>query len=176
MRNEVENALRLDPNLAEAHSQLGRVKLNYDWDWMGADASFKRALELEPGNASAFRNAGVLAATLGRFDEAAELTRRAIELDPLNPANYANLGSWYFSSGRLKESDAAYRKAMELNPEFPGAHFRIGLIYLEQSNPQAALAEMERETEPIWRGIGLALGNFATGKKKEADALLSRVH
>ena len=131
MRNEVENALRLDPNLAAAHSQLGRVKLNYDWDWMGADASFKKALELEPGNATTFRNAGVLAATLGRFDEAAELTRRAIELDPLNPANYSNLGSWYFSSGRLKESDAAYRKAMELNPEFPGAHFRIGLIYLD---------------------------------------------
>ncbi len=119
MRNEVEKALRLDPNLAEAHSLLGRVKLNYDWDWMAADASFKKALELEPGNASAFSNAGVHAGTLGRFDEAAELTRRAIELDPLNPGNYSNLASWHHYAGRLKEAEAAYRKALELNPEFP---------------------------------------------------------
>ena len=173
MRNEVENALRLDPNLAEAHSQLGRVKLNYDWDWAGADASFKKALELEPGNATAFRNAGVLAATLGRFDEAAELTRRAIELDPLNPGNYANLGTWHYFAGRMKEAESVYRKALELNPEFPAVHSRIGLIYLGQSNPQAALAEIETEKELLWRGQAVAIIAYAAGKKSEADTLLA---
>src|SRR5712692_3787903 len=50
-RREVERALTLDPNLAEAHAALGDITRAYAWDWTGADAAFKRALELEPGNA-----------------------------------------------------------------------------------------------------------------------------
>src|SRR4029079_8641830 len=56
-RKETGNALELDPNLAVAHSQMGRIKWSYDWDWAGADATCKRALELEPENAIVVHNA-----------------------------------------------------------------------------------------------------------------------
>ena len=56
-RKEAEKALELDPNLAEAHAQMGWIKMNYDWDWSGADAAYKRALELEPANADVVRGA-----------------------------------------------------------------------------------------------------------------------
>jgi len=49
-REAVERALALNPNLAEAHAQMGRVKQQVDFDWAGADASFRRAFALEPGN------------------------------------------------------------------------------------------------------------------------------
>ena len=82
-RKEAEKALELDPNLAEAHARMGWIKRAYDWDWTGADAAYRRALELEPSNADVVWGAAGLAATLGRFDKAFNLDRRAIELDPL---------------------------------------------------------------------------------------------
>jgi len=48
-REEVERALALNPNLAEAHTQIGRIKQQLDFDWAGGDASYQRAVELEPG-------------------------------------------------------------------------------------------------------------------------------
>src|SRR6266436_3204376 len=87
-REAVERALALNPNLAEAHTQMGRIKRQLDFDWAGGDASYQRAVELEPGNPEAVSAAASSAAALGRFDEALRLNRRAIDLDPLNA------GSW----------------------------------------------------------------------------------
>jgi serine/threonine-protein kinase len=75
-REAAERALQLEPDLAEAHHALGLVRKQYDWDWKGADASFRRALELAPGNAQVMRSAGRLAGNLGRQEEAIELLRR----------------------------------------------------------------------------------------------------
>jgi TolB-like protein/Flp pilus assembly protein TadD len=172
-RKEAEKALELDPKLAEAHTNMGWIKMIYDWDWTGADAAFKRALELEPGNADAVRGAAALAGTLGRFDEAIQLDRRAIELDPLRVSTYNNLAVHSYYAGRWDEAEIAFRKALELNPQYPRAHERLGCIYLAQSKPEEALAEMQKEHEPAWRGQGLALAYHAAGKKKEADAALA---
>jgi tetratricopeptide (TPR) repeat protein len=169
---EVDKALSLDPNLAEAHAELGQVRSTYDWDWAGADAAYKRALELDPGNAEVVRQAARLAATLGRFEEATVLNRRAVGLDPLSAPAHQSLGFSAMYAGHLEEAEAACRKALELNPEYPGAHMWIGRVRLLRQDPAAALAEMEREREPLWRRFGLALAHHALGHRKEADAAL----
>jgi TolB-like protein len=68
-REAVEQALSLNPNLAAAHVQTGRIKQQIDFDWTGADASFQRAVTLEPGNPEAIRSAAFSAYMLGRFDQ-----------------------------------------------------------------------------------------------------------
>jgi serine/threonine protein kinase len=171
-RQEAEKALQLDPNLATAHSRMGLIQTNYDWDWSAADASFKRALELEPGNLSAIVNYSNLASTLGRFDEAMRLTRRAIELDPVRAVFYSNLGIYAFYAGQLDESEAAYKKSIEWNPKYSLVHFNLGLVYLEKGKPDSALLEMKMETEPSWQRHGFALVYHALGKKKEANNAL----
>jgi serine/threonine protein kinase/tetratricopeptide (TPR) repeat protein len=173
-RNEIEKALQLDPDLAEAHTLLGLIKLSFDWDWAGARASFQHALELEPGNTKVIRGNANLAAVFGQFDKAIELCQKAVELDPLSMSSYSNLGLSNYYAGNLKEAESAWRKVIKLNPEFPTTHYRLGLIYLAQSNPQAALTEMERETEPLWQGLGFALAYHTAGKKKEADTALAK--
>src|SRR5258706_2185745 len=80
-RQAVERALTLNPNLAEAHVQMGRIKQQVDFDWAGADASFQRAIALDPGNPEVVRTAAGSATMLGRFDEALRLGRPADELD-----------------------------------------------------------------------------------------------
>src|SRR6266436_6663865 len=69
-RQAVERSLALNPNLAAAHAQMGRIKRQVDFDWAGADASFQRAIVLEPGDPDIVRSAASSAAMLGRFDEA----------------------------------------------------------------------------------------------------------
>ena len=152
---------------------MGWIKKIYDWDWAGADASYQRALALEPGNAAVVRGAAALAGTLGRSEEAMALDHRALELDPLSMATHNNLGLHAYYAGRLEEAVAAFKKALELNLEYPSSHYDLGKVYLAQAHPQEALAEMEREPEPLWRLLGLALAYHALGRKKEADAALA---
>lgn len=175
-RKEVQKALEIDPNLAEAYVQMARIKTFFDWDWTGADAALKKALELDPANADVFRGAGTLASTLGRFDEAITLTRRAIELDPLRTAAYNNLGIYTYNAGHYDDAIAAASKVLELNPQWPaGGHYRIGRVYLAQSKNREALAEMQKEPDKAWRLDGLALTYYANGMKKEADTTLAQV-
>jgi len=174
-REAAERAMALDANLAEAHAAMGRIKTEYDWDWAGADASFQRALALEPGNATILWGAARLDAALGRFEEALALDRRAVELDPLNMSSHWNHGLHAYYAGRLEEAVSAFKKVLELNSERPTAHETLGQVYLAQSHPQEALAEMEREPEEGFRLQGLVLAYHALGRKKDSDAALAEL-
>ena len=172
-RKEIEKALELDPNLAEAHAIMGNMKMYYDRDWSGAEASLRRALDLEPGNTTAMLHEGRLAANLGRFDEAISLSRRAIVLDPLRTLAYVRLGSVADSAGRWEEAEGAIRKTLELSPRYFDAHETLGEIYLAQSRLEDALAEMQKETDRGWHLYGLALAYHAMRKTTESDSALA---
>src|SRR5882762_1986380 len=116
-REAVERALALNPNLAEAHAQMGRIKQQADFDWVGADASIHRAITLEPGDPDIVRSAASSAAVLGRFDEALALARRAVDLDPLNAECWESLGETEFFMGRLDQAAAESQRALELSPD-----------------------------------------------------------
>jgi tetratricopeptide (TPR) repeat protein len=156
-------------------SVLGWIRTVHDWDWPGADAAYKRAVELEPGNATVIRGAAGLAATLRRFDAAIDLGRRAVELDPLSVPSRLYLGFHALRAGRLDEAEASVRKALELNPTQPSAHLSLGVVYLMRSKPAAALQEMEQEKEAVWRRLGRALAYHALGRRKEADTALAEL-
>ena len=109
-REAVEQALALNPNLAEAHTQMGRIKQQVDFDWAGADASFRRAALLEPGNPEVIRTAAGSAAILGRFDEALPLARQAVDLDPLNADSWVLLAEKKFFMGQLDQASEDFRR------------------------------------------------------------------
>ena len=172
-REAAEKALALDPQLADAHVAMGRIHNSYDWDWAAADASFRRALELEPGHVLALRYAGLLAYTLGRWNEALDLVNKAIERDPLRPNAYNNLGYVLLAVGRDADAEAAFRKVMELDPGGASRHHAIGLALLLQGKTDAALGEMQQETDEGWRLSGLPLVFHALGRRTESDAALA---
>jgi eukaryotic-like serine/threonine-protein kinase len=172
-RKAVEHALELDPDLAEAHAALAFIRRAYDWDWVGADASARRALELEPGNGAFILGVARVASGLGRLDEALDLTRRAAISDPLNVAIHYRLARYYYFLGRLDEAVASFSKVLELNPEYPAAHEDLALVYMAQSHPDAALAEMEQEKADLWRHYGYSLLYYTVGRHKDADTTLA---
>ncbi len=172
-REAATRAIELDEGLAEGWAALAEIKLGYDWDWVGAAEAVQRALTLDPSNTAVVLQRGALAASLGRLAEAADLARQAVELDPLNADSHRRLGWRSFRLGRLGEAEAAYEKELELRPEAESTHVNLGLVYLAQSRPEAALAEVEREPSPFWRDYGLALMYHALGRSKEADEKLA---
>jgi TolB-like protein/Tfp pilus assembly protein PilF len=174
-RAAAERALALDPNLAGASAEMGLVQMAHEWDWAGANASFKRALALEPGNATIVLRAADLSLALGHLDEGLTLNRQAVALDPLSAEAQLFLGIAALYAGRLEEAAAGFTKALELNPVYPSTRAFLGRLYLAQSHPQEALAEMDREPEPYWRFYGQALAYHALGRKKEADAALTEL-
>ena len=115
-REAAVKALALDPQLVEAHLAMGWIHNGYDWDWAAADASFRRALELEPGNAQALSAFGFQAMIFGRWDEAIDALNKAIERDPLRLSNYHNLGNILQAVNRDTEAESVFRKALELDP------------------------------------------------------------
>jgi TolB-like protein/DNA-binding winged helix-turn-helix (wHTH) protein len=174
-REAVERALSLNPSLAEAHAQMGRLKITVDYDWAGANASYQRAVELEPGNPEGVRLAAVSAAELGRFDEAVKLARRAVDFDPLNAGSWDNLGEIEFYTGQLDQAAADGTKSLELNPDFWGGPILLTRVYLLQGRPLDALPEIEHVHYAPYRAHLYALTYYALGRTKESDAALSEL-
>ena len=83
-RQAVENALRIDETLAEAHTMLAMILLQYDWNWLAAEREFRRAIELDPNYALGRSFLAWHLAAMGRFDESIAEDKRALELDPLS--------------------------------------------------------------------------------------------
>jgi serine/threonine protein kinase/tetratricopeptide (TPR) repeat protein len=174
-REAVEQALALEPDLAEGHGQMGRIRMAHDWNWRGAEASFHRALELAPGSASALRGAGGLAWTQGRLEEAIGLYRRALERDPLSSASYHNLGLALHKADRSTEAEEAYRKALELAPQRILTRAMLSLTLHAQGLGEAALAEATREPEGVFRLYAVAIIQHAMGRHAESDQALQEL-
>jgi len=174
-REAVERALALNPKLAQAHTQMGRIKQHADFDWAGADASFQRAAALDPGNPEVARTAAGLAADLGRFDEALQLNHRAVDLDPLNADSWEFLAETKFYMGQLEQAAADYKKALKLNPDVVAAHMALSQIDVMKGRPRDALAEIELVRYNIARAFLYPIAYYALGREKEWDAALSEL-
>jgi TolB-like protein/cytochrome c-type biogenesis protein CcmH/NrfG len=174
-RLAIERALAIDVDLGPAHAAMGSIKMVHDWDWTGADASYQRALRLEPGDVSAILAAGVLAKNLGRLDQAISMCRTANERDPLSPGGYQNTGTALYYAGRQEEAKAALSKALELAPEMVNTHGLLGRVYLAQSDPQSALSEARKEKHPAFRLHGQALAYHALGRNMESNVNLTKL-
>jgi tetratricopeptide (TPR) repeat protein len=174
-REAVERALSLNPNLAEAHAQMGRIKQQVDYDWAGANASYQRAVALEPGNPEYVILAALTAACFGRFDEALQLARRAVDLDPLNAGSWEALAETELYMGQLDQSAADSKKALELHHDHWASLINLSRVYLLQGRPQDALPEIEHVHNATYRAHLYALTYHALGRKKESDAALSEL-
>jgi TolB-like protein/DNA-binding winged helix-turn-helix (wHTH) protein/Tfp pilus assembly protein PilF len=172
-RDAAEHALGLDPLDADAHAALAYVEENYDWNWSGAEAELKRALALDAGDVRVLNMNGHLAMDLGQTDRAIELYRRAVNRDPLSPGALGGLATALWSRGQLAEAEAMYRRQAALSSG--RSHTWIGLVILDRGDKTAALAEVERETEPVERLLGLGIVESALGNHEASDRELAEL-
>src|SRR5437870_1763774 len=149
-RKAVAKALELDEGLGEAHGMLAFLRVACDFDWTGAEREFKRAFELNPGNADIYALYGHMLSALERYDEAVDALTRAQQLDPL--AHRSDLAATLLRAGRHDEAVRAAALVIELDPHYSMGHATLGWVYLKKGMYTKGLAELER-------AISLAPGN-----------------
>jgi len=179
-KTATDKALELDPNLAEAHSSLGRIKYNHDWDWTGAENSFRQAIKLNPNSVNAHQFYARLLATLGRYDEGLAEINKARELDPRS----ADLGVPLFAilekRGEFDEALKVLQATLEMDEDSQFARRGIGKIYLlkgdyakviESGN---ALFPNPKDADFAWSSM-LATAYYQTGQPEKATEMRNRL-
>ena len=134
-------ALALDSGLGEAHCMLAFIKAVCDFDWAGAEAEFKRALELTPNSADTYDLYGRMCLALERNGEALAMEQRAQELDPL--AHRADVARALLRAGRNDEALEAATRAVALDPHYARGHATLGWAYLKKGIVERGVAELE---------------------------------
>lgn len=137
-------AIAIDPDLAEAHCALAQVKFQYDWDWKGADAEFRRAIELNPSYSTGHQWYALYLAAMGRDVEALREIRKADALDPLSFIISTSIGTVHYLGHRYDEALAQFNRTLVLAPEFGRTHFELARCYELKGDPQRAIAEFDK--------------------------------
>ena len=170
-------ALELDSTLGEAHNSLAFTLDGFDWDWGSAEREFKRALELNPGYATAHHWYAWHLALAGRNAEAIAEMKRAQNLDPLSLIISADLAELLVIAHSYDESIDQSRKTIEMDPNFALAHNQLALAYIQKGKYSEAISELEKAVRlsgdsPIC-SANLARAYAASGRTNEALKLLS---
>jgi TolB-like protein/DNA-binding winged helix-turn-helix (wHTH) protein/Tfp pilus assembly protein PilF len=139
-------ALELDNTLSDAHTSLASLGM-FDWDWQSAGKEFQRAIELNPGYATAHQWYAWHLNLLGRQREAIAEIRKAESLDPLSLIISADTADILFVARRYDESIQQSRKTLEMDPNFAIAHFELSQAYLQKRMYSEAIAELQRAIE-----------------------------
>jgi tetratricopeptide (TPR) repeat protein/predicted Ser/Thr protein kinase len=116
VRGAANKALGINPNLAEAHTQLAWTLFRWDWDWAGAEQAFLKAIALGDPNAQAHHWLSVLLSAVGRFDDALVRVAEAQKIDPLSEAIAAEPGWTLYMARRYRESIEASNAARKKHP------------------------------------------------------------
>jgi tetratricopeptide (TPR) repeat protein len=138
-----EQALSIDSTLAEAHASLGFVLARYNWDWIGAEYEFQRAIELKPNDAIAHHWHALLLTMMGRFQEARVEIENAQNLDPLSLIISANIGWLNYFERDYDRSEERLRQTLEMDPNFMSAHVKLGWVYEQQGKYEQAMGQFK---------------------------------
>jgi TolB-like protein/Flp pilus assembly protein TadD len=172
-------ALELDDSLAEPHAALTDVK-EYDWDWAGSEREFRRAIELNPSDATAHQWYSQLLARLHRNEEAVAEIKRAQQLDPLSLMISSTAGETLVRAGRSDEAIEQLRNALQIDSNFAPVHFNLAVAYLQKGQTSEAIAEFLKATtlsrNTAWFAGALGFAYAQAGQNSEARRVLAELH
>jgi TolB-like protein/DNA-binding winged helix-turn-helix (wHTH) protein/Flp pilus assembly protein TadD len=170
-------ALELDSALGEAHTSLAVCLDGFDWDFDTAEKEFQRAIELNPGYATAHHWYAWHLSHIGRNKEAIAEMRKAEDLDPLSLIIKTELAELLVLAHSYDESIRQSRKTIEMDPNFALAHNQLGQAYFQKQMYEPAIAELEKSVQ-LSGGSPACIANLArayaaSGRRSEAEMLLS---
>ncbi len=137
-------ALEIDESLVHAHASLGYARLFFDWDWSGAEASFLRAIELDPSYASAHQWYAWCLLVMRRMDEMIVAMRTALQLDPLSLIINAHMGYALFWAHRYDDALEQLRRTQALDPNFALTYWPLGAVHVYQGRFAEAIADFQK--------------------------------
>jgi DNA-binding winged helix-turn-helix (wHTH) protein/TolB-like protein/Tfp pilus assembly protein PilF len=169
-------ALELNDSLAEAHTSLAFVEMQYEWDWPGSEKEFRRALELNPNYATAHQWYAVWLMSRGEKDAALEEERLAQEADPLSTIIKTDTAQLLVYAGRYDEAVQQAQRALEIDPGFLLGHDYLAVAYTEKKEYQAAISEFQGvlaiNRGDTWAISGIAWTYALAGQRRKSEAIL----
>lgn len=136
-------ALAFDDTNSEALAARAWSGWALDWDWSGAEAQFRRAIELHRNSATAHHWYALFLSSMGRHAEAEAEIRRALELDPLSLIVNTAAGTVFYDARNYDQAIAFCLKSLDLDPAFTRAHLWLAQAEEEKSNPALAARELQ---------------------------------
>ena len=170
-------AVEIDPNLAEAHSSLGLVKVYYDHDWNGAESEFRKALMLNPNLVLAHQRIGSYLTFMGRFEESIKHYETALDLDPFSLQINTNLATTYFLRGEYERATNHLKRTSELEPNYMPTVFVQGCVYIQQGRLADAIEQFQsiyKLDEEAYLALGfMGHAHALAGQRAEAETILN---
>jgi len=172
-------ALRLDPELGEAHTPQAAVLWLHDWKWQEAQREFKRSLALNPAHPTANHWYAEYLMTMGRHGEAIARMKNSQELDPLSLIISVAIGWAFYMARRYEEAMEQLRRTVELDPNYPVTYWILGRLLREMGRYEQAIAEGEKGVKlsggsPLMNA-SLAQTFALAGKRKKAIQILDNL-
>jgi tetratricopeptide (TPR) repeat protein len=116
-----------------------------------AEEQFKKALAVDPSNATVLNYYGYMLGDLGqRLDEAEDLVKGALKEEPYSGAYLDSLGWVYYKQNKLADAEATLRKAVDRDSHDPTIHSHLGDVYSKLGRTELAAAEWEKSLSE-WR-------------------------
>lgn len=143
-RQAALQALEIDNQLAEGHAILGWVRFWFEWNWLEAEESFRRAREIDPNEVEGHLGYAHMMSNTGRHDLAIEAVRRARELNPVFLLANALEGQFLLNAGRIDEAEEVLLRACDLDARFWLNHMYLSNVYFERHCFEDSLAHAEQ--------------------------------
>lgn len=167
-------AVLCDEHSAEAHASLAHVKATQDWDWLGAEREFQKAIRLDASYSTAHHWYAVAClAPMGRMEEAEREILLAQALDPISPIIARDLARVFYYMGDYDHALDQCDRTLELNPHFTQAYSLLGFVQEQRGDFEESFAAFQRaiQLSPHAPGMQLALGRAQALSGKRAKAL-----
>jgi serine/threonine-protein kinase len=168
-REAADRALELDPALPEAHIALGFIQYIYDWDWDAAEASYRRALALRPGDVLARRSLSRLIGDRGDIDESLRMLRAIIEVDPLDESLQMAYAGRLFDNEEFKTAESVVNQLMERNPSLSFGPVYLAWLVMYDGRLDEALEHANSEPVTFARLGTLAILHHRLGNVEASD-------
>ena len=174
-RAAAESALEIDEELASAHASLGSTLWAFEWDFESAEASFRRAIELDPGDALVHHWYVPYLAAVGRLDESVAQAKQAQRLDPLSSNTSNLLAAVLFYAGDTDGAIEEIKRNLELHPAHGRSHLSLATFYGSKKMYPRALDHISRAEDLLGaeRDADTAYYHALSGNREGAGRYLS---
>ena len=159
--------------------------MQYSWDFPGGEAEFRKALELDPGDATAHQWFSEMLSDIGgRAQEAIDEATRAHQLDPLSPIIAAQEAQAYASARQFDKAIDLFKKVIVDNPTFGRGHSELAAVYWSAHKHAEAIQEWKVGSQlegdknySEWAAAvdaGFRSGGWAAAERKSLEVLLAQ--
>src|SRR5215467_2612871 len=167
VKANAERGYALDPNSGETCTVLGGIRSCFEYRWDEADRLYERALQLQPGHATAHTFRAVSSLCRGNIPAAESGFRRAAELDPISASGCARMAYLHYVKGDYRSAAEHLRKSLDLDRHYPEARLYDGLLHFQQEDYEAVIQCLSSSPVPLYIGL-MAAAHARKGSESRA--------